>query len=59
MVVLPSDPGALREAMDYLWNNPVVAKKMGESAEERYWNLFTADKMAKSYVDLYHDLLDE
>ena len=59
VVVPPSDPGALREAMDYLWNNPVVAKKMGESAEERYWDLFTADKMAKSNVDLYHDLLDE
>jgi len=58
MVVPPSDPGALREAMDYLWNNPVVAKKMGESAEERYWDLFTADKMAKSYVDLYQSLLD-
>ena len=58
MVVPPSDPGALRKAMDYLWNNPVVAKKMGESAEERYWDLFTADKMAKSYVDLYQILLD-
>jgi len=59
MVVPPSDPGALREAMDYLWNNPVVAKKMGERAEERYWDLFTADKMAKSYVDLYQSLLDK
>ncbi|MBC8551008.1 MAG: glycosyltransferase [Candidatus Brocadiales bacterium] len=58
MVVPPSDPGALREAMDYLWNNPVVAKTMGERAEERYWDLFTADKMAKSYVDLYQSLLD-
>ena len=59
MVVPPSDPGALREAMDYLWNNPVVAKKMGESAEEQYLDLFTADKMAKSYVDLYQSLLDK
>ena len=58
MVVPPSDSGALRKAMDYLWNNPVVAKKMGERAEERYWDLFTADKMAKSYVDLYQSLLD-
>jgi len=58
VVVPPSDPGALREAMDYLWNNPVVSKKMGERAEERYWDLFTADKMAKSYVDLYQSLLD-
>jgi rhamnosyl/mannosyltransferase len=57
MVVPPSNPGALREVMDYLWNNPVVAKKMGEHAESRYWDLFTADKMAKSYVDLYTELL--
>jgi len=58
MVVPSSDPGALRDAMDYLLNNPVVAKKMGENAEERYLDLFTADKMAKSYVDLYQSLLD-
>jgi len=57
VVVPPSNPGALREAMDYLWNNPRVAKKMGERAEKRYWDLFTADKMAKSYVDLYTELL--
>ena len=59
IVVPPSNPGALRESMDYLWNNPVVAKKMGESAEERYWDLFTADKMTKSYVNLYQSLLDK
>ena len=59
VVVPPSDPGALRKAMDYLWNNPVVAKKMGKRAENRYWDLFTTDKMAKSYVDLYQSLLDK
>jgi len=59
MVVPPSNPSALREAMDYLWNNPRAAKKMGERAEKRYWDLFTADKMAKSYVDLYQSLLDK
>jgi len=59
MVVPPSNPGALRKAMDYLWNNPRVAEKMGKCAEKRYWDLFTADKMAKSYVDLYQSLLDE
>jgi glycosyltransferase involved in cell wall biosynthesis len=59
IVVPPSNPDALRKAMDYLWNNPRIAKKMGERAEKRYWNLFTADRMAKSYVDLYQNLLDE
>ena len=57
IVVPPSDPGALRKAMDYLWNNPKISKNMGKNAEKRYWDLFTADKMAKSYVNLYKSLL--
>jgi glycosyltransferase involved in cell wall biosynthesis len=57
MVVPPNNSSALSQAMDYLWNNPVVAKKMGKRAERRYWNLFTADKMAKSYTDLYNSIL--
>ena len=57
IVVPPSDSGALRKAMDYLWNNPKVSKNMGKNAEKRYWDLFTANKMAKSYVNLYKSLL--
>ena len=57
VVVSPSNSNALRQAMDYLWNNPVIAKKMGESSEARYWDLFTADKMAKAYTDLYNSIL--
>ena len=57
MVVPPGNSSALRQAMDYLWNNPVIAKEMGVCAEARYWDLFTADKMAKSYTDLYNSVL--
>ena len=57
IVVPPSDPGALRKAMDYLWKNTKISKNMGKNAEKRYWDLFTADKMAKSYVNLYKSLL--
>ena len=57
MIVPPSNFSALRKAMDYLWNNPLIAKEMGVRAEARYWDLFTADKMAKSYTDLYNSLL--
>ena len=32
---------------------------MGKFAEKRYWDLFTANKMAKSYVDLYKSLLQK
>lgn len=53
IVVQPSDPTALRQAMDDLWNNQEEAMAMGKRAEERYWKLFTAEQMAESYVKLY------
>jgi rhamnosyl/mannosyltransferase len=57
LVVPPSDPNALRQAMTYLWEHPDQAREMGKRAEERYWKLFTADDMAKSYVSLYAELV--
>lgn len=56
LVVPPSDPLALRQAMQYLWENPEQAAEMGRRAEARYWAHFTADRMVRSYVDLYGDL---
>ena len=58
IVVPPSEPAALRQAMDYLWNNPEEAKTMGQRAEARYCKLFTTGKMARSYLALYKKLLD-
>ena len=58
LVVPPSDPAALRQAMQYLWEHPVQAAEMGRRAEERYWRHFTADQMVRSYVDLYGDLVN-
>ncbi|HQU08094.1 MAG TPA: glycosyltransferase family 4 protein [Candidatus Paceibacterota bacterium] len=57
LVVPPSDPLALRQAMRYLWEHPEQAAEMGLRAEERYWQHFTADQMVRSYVDLYGDLV--
>ncbi len=57
LVVPPSDPEALREAIKYLWEHPEQAAEMGRRAEERYWKHFTADQMVHSYVDLYRDLV--
>lgn len=57
LVVPPSDPIALRRAMQYLWEHPEQAAEMGCRAEERYWMHFTADRMVQSYVDLYGDLV--
>ena len=59
LVVPPSDPIALREAMQYLWQHPEQAAIMGKKAQERYWRLFTAERMVNSYVDLYKELMDE
>jgi len=57
IVVNPSDPVALRKAMTYMWSDPQMASDMGRKAEERYWKLFTSDKMVKSYMHLYVQLL--
>jgi glycosyltransferase involved in cell wall biosynthesis len=57
LVVAPSDPIALRQAMRYLWEHPEEAADMGRRAEERYWKHFTAKQMVKSYVDLYDELM--
>lgn len=57
ITVPPSDPIALREAMGFLWNNPEVVAIMGQRAESRYWQHFTADQMVNSYIDLYRELV--
>jgi hypothetical protein len=57
LVVPPSDPAAFHEAMRFLWDNPNAAAEMGKRAEQRYWDIFTAEDMVASYVDLYRALL--
>jgi len=57
LVVPPSDPQALGEAMRKLWDNPELAAAMGRRAEARYWEMFTAEQMASSYTALYHELV--
>ena len=57
LVVPPSDPLAFGDAMRRLWNDPAMAAQMGRRAEARYWELFTAEKMAESYASLYAELV--
>ncbi len=59
LVVPPSNPDALREAMRRMEENPELVEQMGLRARERFLNLFTAQKMAKSYVELYERVLDQ
>lgn len=56
LVVPPSDPIALRNAMATLWDNPAQAAVMGQRAYRRYRQYFTADTMATSYIELYREI---
>jgi glycosyltransferase involved in cell wall biosynthesis len=56
LVVPPSDSIALSNAMTWLWNHPEQAAEMGKKANSRYKELFTAKRMAQSYLELYHKL---
>ena len=57
LVVPPSDSMSLSQAMTWLWEHPVESAEMGKNAEQRYWNLFTADEMVGKYARLYRELL--
>jgi rhamnosyl/mannosyltransferase len=57
LVVPPSDHEALRAAMRTLWNDPRMAREMGQRAEARYWQLFTSAQMADNYARLYEELV--
>jgi rhamnosyl/mannosyltransferase len=56
LVAPPSDPQAFAQAMRTLWDNPLMAAEMGRRAEARYWELFTAERMAQNYAQLYREL---
>lgn len=58
LVVPPSDPQAFRAAMRTLWDNPELAEQMGQQAERRYEQLFTAERMGQQTADLYRALLE-
>ena len=57
LVVPPSDPVAIRQAMTYLWEHPERAAEMGRNAEARYWKYFTAENMVNAYAKLYRELV--
>ncbi|TPJ33854.1 glycosyltransferase [Mesorhizobium sp. B2-6-5] len=56
LVVPPSNPARLAEAINQIVDSPVEAANWGQAARDRYIRLFTADRMGKAYADLYHQL---
>ena len=59
LVVPPDDPSAFRAAMQRLWDDPVLAGRMGAKAVERFQYLFTAESMARRHSELYREVLAE
>jgi glycosyltransferase involved in cell wall biosynthesis len=52
----PGDASALRHRVTELINNPLLAERMGSVARTRALELYTADRMAQCYWDLYNAL---
>jgi glycosyltransferase involved in cell wall biosynthesis len=59
LVVPPADPAALRDAIDRIWHDEALAASFGAAARQRFSRLFTADKMADAYVELYRRIVGE
>ncbi|TPJ80192.1 glycosyltransferase [Mesorhizobium sp. B2-6-2] len=56
LVIPPSDPAALAQALNRLVDSPGEAASWGRAARERYVRLFTAERMGRSYADVYRQL---
>ena len=56
LVVPPSDPARLVEAINRFVDSPSEVANWGRAARDRYARLFTADRMGMSYANLYHHL---
>ncbi|MDR2877835.1 MAG: glycosyltransferase family 4 protein [Chromatiales bacterium] len=56
LVIPPGDANALRHAMRSLWEDPRAATAMGERAARRHQQIFTSERMARAYFDLYQEL---
>ena len=54
----PNSPVALREAMHRLWNNPEETQRFGKNARARFQELFTADRMCESMVQVYNEVIE-
>jgi len=57
--VVPGNVKAFRTAMDRLYEDKAYAEKLGTAARERFEQLFTGEKMAKKYDELYVSLMNE
>ncbi|MCV6590012.1 MAG: glycosyltransferase [Marinobacterium sp.] len=57
LVVAPADADALAAAMRRLADDPALVERLGINARQRFEQLFTAERMATRYQQLYQQLL--
>lgn len=57
LVVQPSDPNALSQALNTLARDDVLCQRLGAAAKERWQEHFSAEVIGKAYSDLYANLL--
>ena len=53
LVVKPDSSKDLKKAMQFIISNPDLAKKMSQKAKERYKKIFSAEKQANDYFNIY------
>lgn len=56
-VIPPDNAVALRDAMQFIWDNPQESAVMGENAAARYQTLFTGDRMVAEYGKVYEEIV--
>ena len=59
LVVPPKDADALRNAMAFLMQHPIIAGQMGMAARSRFQELFTAARMCKEYARIYYEVVSD
>ncbi|HAZ11909.1 MAG: hypothetical protein A2X86_07340 [Bdellovibrionales bacterium GWA2_49_15] len=59
LIVPPRNSELLGEALNYLFNNPIEAKRMGAMGRQRFENMYTMDKMIQGHINLYSELIHQ
>lgn len=59
LVVPPSEPRALRAAMDKLWVDAELSGSMGRKAQAHYESLFTSERMGQQMAHLYREVVSQ
>lgn len=57
LVVPPRDPEALRAAILTMLSDLEMRKRMGNAARKRFLELFTAERMIRSHLELYRSVI--